>query len=68
MGKETFLGKFMRGYFTWGLMIRSCKRKGEEGFANAFSSNLNTVNLKISPVMVGDTPENKSLPDYRIIE
>ena len=68
MGKETFLGKFMRGYFTWGLMIRSCKGKGAAAIANAFSSNLNTVNLKISPVMVGDTPENKSLPDYRIIE
>ena len=24
-GKQTFLGKFFRGCFTWGLMIRSCK-------------------------------------------
>ena len=25
MGEQTFLGKFMRGCFTWELMIRSCK-------------------------------------------
>ena len=25
MGKQTFLGKFLGGCFTWGLMIRSCK-------------------------------------------
>ena len=25
MGEQTFLGKFMGEYFTWGLMVRSCK-------------------------------------------
>ena len=29
MEEQTFLGKFMRGYFTSGLMIRSCKRRGK---------------------------------------
>ena len=40
--------KFMGGLFYMGrLMIRSCQ-KGES-FISAFSSNLKTVNLKISP-------------------
>ena len=43
-----FFGKFMGGCFTWGLRNRSCKEEGEGGsFTNAFSSNLNTVNLRI---------------------
>ena len=41
---------------------------GRKSFTNAFSSNLNTVNLRIFPAMVGGTLENKSLPVYRIME
>ena len=55
MGEQTFFGKVMGNYFKWGLMIRSCKGKdgveggGKGGVTNAFSSNLNSVNLKIFP-------------------
>ena len=28
MGEQTFCGKFMGEYFTWGLSIRSCKGGG----------------------------------------
>ena len=42
---------------------------GRKSFTNAFSSNLNTVNLKISPDHVGrHTLENKSQPVFRIME
>ena len=50
-GGAKLFRKFMGGCFTWGLMKKS--------FTNAFSSNLNTLNLKFSPAMVGDTLENK---------
>ena len=46
--EQTFLGKFMGGLF----YIRSndqIMQRGRKSFANAFSSNLNSVNLKISP-------------------
>ena len=33
-------GKMHREYFTWGLMIRSCK-EWRKFFTNAFSNNLN---------------------------
>ena len=46
-GGQTFFRKFMGGYFTWVLMIRSCNWR--KSFTNAFSSNLNSVNLKIFP-------------------
>ena len=29
MGEQTFLRKFMGDYFTWGLMIKSCKEGGK---------------------------------------
>ena len=35
---------------------------GRKSFTNAFSVNLDTVNLKCSPAMEGDTLEEKSLP------
>ena len=28
MAEQIFLGKFMGGCFTWGLMMRSCKKGG----------------------------------------
>ena len=43
-------GKCIRGLFYMEeLMIRSCHGGGGGGSQNAFSSNLNTVNLKIFP-------------------
>ena len=57
------LSKFMVDCFTWGLMIRLCREggggvmgvgggvggRGRKSFINAFSGNMNTVNLKHFP-------------------
>ena len=41
---------------------------GKKSFTNVFSSNFKSVILKICPVMVGGTLENKSLPVFRIMD
>ena len=56
MEKETRLGKFMRDFSTWRVMIRSCK--GWKGFTNIFFINLNTKSENFLYFMVGDTFEN----------
>ena len=48
MGEQSFLGKFMGGLFYMGSNDQ-IMQGGRKSFANAFSSNLNSVNLKISP-------------------
>ena len=42
---QIFLGKFMGGMFYMGTNDQIIQ--GEESFTNAFSSNMNTVNLRI---------------------
>ena len=39
-----------------------------KSFTSAFSSNLNTANLRIFPAMAEDTLEHKYLPVYRVME
>ena len=62
-GGQTFRGKYMRGVVLHGGMIRSCQ--GGENITNAFSNNLNTVNLKSFRTHGGKI---KPTPVYRIIE
>ena len=45
MAQQTFLGKFMGGMFYMGTNDQIIQ--GEESFTNAFSSNMNPVNLRI---------------------
>ena len=45
MAQQTFFGKFMGGMFYMGTNDQIIQ--GEESFTNAFSSNMNTVNLRI---------------------
>ena len=69
-GERNLFGQTYEGIFYIGTNDEIMQGEGGEGgrFCKCISSHLNTVNLKISPVMVGDTLENKSLPDYRITE
>ena len=48
MGEQTFLCKFMGVLFCMGTNDQ-IMQGGRESFTNAFSRNLNTVNLKILP-------------------
>ena len=58
-GDKLSLGKFKGGVLHGGPddLIMS----GEGGFTNAFSTNLNTVNLNFSPLMVGYSLKDKAL-------
>ena len=59
MGQQTLLGKFIGRFFYIGSSDQ-IMQGGKKSFTNTSSSNLNSVNLKISPAMVEDTLENKS--------
>ena len=48
MGEQTFLGKFMGGLFYMGSNDQILQGE-KKGFTNAFSNNLNSVNLKNFP-------------------
>ena len=48
MEEQSFLGKFMGGLFYMGSNDQIMQR-GRKSFTNAFSSNLNSVNLKFFP-------------------
>ena len=48
MGEQTFFVKFMEGLFYIGSNDQIIQG-GRKSFINAFSSNLNSVNLKIFP-------------------
>ena len=45
MAQQTFFGKFIGGMFYMGTNDQIIQ--GEESFTNAFSSNMNTLNLRI---------------------
>ena len=62
-GGQTFWGKYMEGVVLHGEMIRSCQ--GGRSITNAFSNNLDTLNLKIFATHGGKI---KPSPVYRIIE
>ena len=66
MGKETVFGNFMGDLFYMGSNDQ-IMQEGRKSFTNAFSSNLNSVNLKICPGHSGRTLENKSKPFYSIM-
>ena len=50
--EQTFLGKFMGGLFYMGSRYH-IMQGGRKSFTNAFSSNLNSVNLKIFSIHGG---------------
>ena len=62
-GGQTFWGKYMEGFVLHGEMIRSCQ--GGRSITNAYSNNLDTLNLKIFVTHGGKI---KPSPVYRIIE
>ena len=71
MGEAICFGQIFEGaVLQGGSMIRSCQ--GQGSFRNAISSNLKTINLKISPIKKGYILEDTSiyhiLRVYRIIE
>lgn len=59
--KDKLFWANLRGgsFYTEGLMIRSYH--GRDSLTNAFSNNLDTVNMKFYPFMVGRTLEDKVL-------
>ena len=66
MGVRFFEKIYQEAVLCGGLMIKSCKGRGN--FTNASSSNVKTVKLKMLPIMKGYILEDKALTVYRIME